>query len=115
MRQVYAERHSVLQEGAREKLGGLIEIIGIEAGLQTAAWMSCGLTGEAAAAAASRRNVEVTSLGEYYQGGVSREGLHLGFAAVDAREIRRGVKELATALESAVGAGARGSKTREAE
>jgi len=102
MRQIYAERHSVLQEAAREKLGGLIEIIGIEAGLQTAAWISCGLTGEAAAVAAARRNVEVTPLNGYYQGEVSREGLHLGFAAVDAREIRRGVKELAVALEGAV-------------
>jgi len=102
MRQIYAERHSVLQEAAREKLGGLIEIIGIEAGLQTAAWISCGLTGEAAAVAAARRNVEVTPLNGYYQVEVSREGLHLGFAAVDAREIRRGVKELAVALEGAV-------------
>jgi hypothetical protein len=34
---------------------------------------------------------------------------------VDAREIRRGVKELAVALESAVKAGARGGKTLLAE
>jgi len=52
--------------------------------------------------AAFRRNVEVTPLSGYYQGQLSREGLHLGFAAVDAREIRRGVKELAVALEGAV-------------
>ena len=29
-----------------------------------------------------------------------REGLQLGFAAVDAQEIRRGVRELAIALEA---------------
>jgi hypothetical protein len=28
-----------------------------------------------------------------------REGLHLGFAAVDAREIRRGARELAGVLK----------------
>jgi DNA-binding transcriptional MocR family regulator len=30
---------------------------------------------------------------------VARNGLHLGFAAVDPREIRRGIRELAAALE----------------
>jgi len=34
------------------------------------------------------------------RGRASREGLQLGFAAVDENEIRRGVRELALALES---------------
>ncbi|HEV2643231.1 MAG TPA: PLP-dependent aminotransferase family protein, partial [Candidatus Elarobacter sp.] len=37
MREVYAERLSVLAECARRELSGLLEIIGVEAGLQTAA------------------------------------------------------------------------------
>jgi GntR family transcriptional regulator/MocR family aminotransferase len=101
-RQVYAERLSVLQESAREKLAGLLEIMGIEAGLQTAAWLCGGLDGETAAAAASRRGVEVTPLSRYCHGKSGREGLQLGFAAVDAREIGRGVRELAVALEGAL-------------
>jgi GntR family transcriptional regulator/MocR family aminotransferase len=101
MRQVYAERHGVLQETAHAKLAGLVELIGIEAGLQTAAWIRAGLTGKAAAAAASRRNVEVIPLSEYCQTGNVREGLQLGFAAVDGKEIRRGVGALAVALEEA--------------
>jgi hypothetical protein len=32
---------------------------------------------------------------------MEREGLQLGFAAVDSKEIRRGVRELAIALERA--------------
>jgi GntR family transcriptional regulator/MocR family aminotransferase len=51
MREVYAERRSVLQESAEENLGGLLEVTGVEAGLQTAAWLCGGLTGEAAATA----------------------------------------------------------------
>jgi GntR family transcriptional regulator/MocR family aminotransferase len=101
MRQVYAERHGVLQEAVHAKLAGLVELIGIEAGLQTAAWIRGGLTGKAAAAAASRRNVEVIPLSEYCQTGNVREGLQLGFAAVDGKEIRRGVGALAAALEEA--------------
>jgi hypothetical protein len=34
------------------------------------------------------------------QGAAVREGLQLGFAAVDAKEIRRGVRELTITLEN---------------
>jgi GntR family transcriptional regulator / MocR family aminotransferase len=99
MRQVYAERLSVLLESARQNLAGLLEISGIEAGLQTAAWLCAGLEAEPAAAAAARRKVDVTPLGRYRRGAPVPEGLQLGFAAVEVDEIRRGVRELAIALE----------------
>ena len=99
MREVYAERLSVLLEVARERLAGLLEISKIEAGLQTVGWLREGMDGESATRAAAARDVEVFPLSRYAQGSVAREGLQLGFAAVDAREIRRGVQGLATALE----------------
>jgi GntR family transcriptional regulator/MocR family aminotransferase len=100
MREVYAERLSVLLECAQQSLTGLLEISGVEAGLQTAGWLSGGIDSELAAAAASKRDVEVTPLSCYSHGRMAREGLQLGFAAVDGKEIRRGVLELAIALES---------------
>jgi GntR family transcriptional regulator/MocR family aminotransferase len=99
MRQIYAERLSVLLESARERLAGLLEISGIEAGLQTSGWLTRGVTAAAAAEAAASRGVDVVPLDRYSRLSVEREGLQLGFAAVDAREIRRGVRELAAALE----------------
>lgn len=99
MRQVYAARLSMLLDGARQHLAGLLEVSKVEAGLQTAGWLGSGLNGESAARAAAARGVEVTPLGRYSRGGLAREGLQLGFAAVDEREIGRGVRELATALE----------------
>ncbi len=98
MREVYAERLSILLESARQRLAGLLEISSIEAGLQTVGWLPRGITGESATAAAAKRDVEVIPLSWYSRGRVAREGLQLGFAAVDAREIRRGVEELAIAL-----------------
>jgi GntR family transcriptional regulator/MocR family aminotransferase len=100
MRQVYAERLSVLIESARERLAGLLDISDVEAGLQTAGWLCDGIKGEAAAKAAGERGVEVTPLSRYSRGAMSREGLQLGFAAVDVGEIRHGVRELAIALNS---------------
>jgi GntR family transcriptional regulator / MocR family aminotransferase len=99
MREVYAERFSVLLEEARERLTGLLEISNVEAGLQTAGWLCGGIDAESAAAAAAARNVDVTPMGSYSRGRVVPEGLQLGFAAIGTKEIRRGVRELAIALE----------------
>jgi len=99
MREVYAERLSILLESAREKLAGLLEISEIEAGLQTVGWLCEGIHGESAMRAAAVHGVEVFPLSRYTRGRVAREGLQLGFAALDAREIRRGVQDLAIALE----------------
>jgi GntR family transcriptional regulator/MocR family aminotransferase len=101
MREVYAERLSVLLECVGQSLTGLVEISGVEAGLQTAGWLPSGLDGESVAAAAAERGVEVTPLSRYSHLRMAREGLQLGFAAVDGKEIRRGVRELAIALVGA--------------
>lgn len=101
MREVYAERLSMLLEETRLRLSGLLEISPVEAGLQTAAWLRRGIGAEWAAVAAAKRNVDVTPLNRYSQGTLAREGLQLGFAALDVKEIRRGVRELARALAAA--------------
>ncbi|HZF13927.1 MAG TPA: PLP-dependent aminotransferase family protein [Thermoanaerobaculia bacterium] len=106
MREVYAERLAVLLETAAERLAGLLEISQIEAGLQTVGWLPGGIDGETATQAAAERGVEVSPLGRYARGPMARDGLLLGFAAVDPPAIRRGVEELAVALEGVVGGAA---------
>jgi GntR family transcriptional regulator/MocR family aminotransferase len=100
MREVYAERASVLVECARQRLGGLLEVGPIAGGLQTPGWLGAGIDGTSATAAAARRDVEVTPLSRYARRPMRREGLQLGFAAVDPEAIRRGVLQLAAALEA---------------
>jgi GntR family transcriptional regulator/MocR family aminotransferase len=111
MREVYAERLSVLLEEARRRLAGLLEISGIEAGLQTAGWLSGGINAESVATAAAQRDVDVTALNRYRLGTAVPEGLQLGFAALEVKEIRRGMRELAIVLESEWKASHRGSQT----
>jgi len=77
----------------------LLEISSIEAGLQTVGWLSGGIDAESAAAAAARRNVDVVPLDHYSQGKIMPYGLQLGFAALEVKEIRRGVRDLGIALE----------------
>ena len=100
MRALYAERLAVFLEAAQSHLDGLVEIPGIEAGLQTVGWLSPGIRAERAAQEAERRGVEVIPVSNYSSNRSGRQGLLLGFAAVDARELRRGVGELAKALEA---------------
>jgi GntR family transcriptional regulator/MocR family aminotransferase len=101
MREIYAERLSVLLHCAKQNLAGLLEISGVEAGLQTVGWLQRDIDGESAAAAAAKRNVEVIPMSVYSHGSAASKGLQLGFAALDAKEIRRGVQDLAIALASA--------------
>jgi GntR family transcriptional regulator/MocR family aminotransferase len=111
MREVYSERLGVLLDEGRRGLAGLLEISEIEAGLQTAAWLQPGVDGMEAAKAAWTRGIEVISIRGLYSlsgrdSGHARtraqDGLQLGFAAIDAREIRRGVEELARVLEGMI-------------
>jgi len=51
MREVYAERLSILLEATRERLAGLLEVSPTEAGLQTVGWLNGRIEGEAAAEA----------------------------------------------------------------
>jgi GntR family transcriptional regulator/MocR family aminotransferase len=99
MRELYAERLGVLLSAAREQLAGLLEISDVEAGLRTVGWLQRGISAERVAKAAAERDVEVVPLGRYAYGRSRPNGLVLGFAAVDGRELRRGVEELARVLE----------------
>jgi GntR family transcriptional regulator/MocR family aminotransferase len=99
MRELYAERLSVLLQSSRSRLEGLLEIPSVEAGLQTVGWLAPGIHADRAAEAAEKHEVEVIPLTRYSSRRLARQGLLLGFAAVDTRELRRGVEHLAQALE----------------
>jgi GntR family transcriptional regulator / MocR family aminotransferase len=98
MRELYADRLATLLDATSKQLGGLLEIPPVDAGLRTVGWLKGGITAEQAAKAAAERGVEVIPLGRYAYGRTRKDGLVLGFAAVDNRELRRGVEQLARAL-----------------
>ena len=100
MREVYAERLGVLLKAAREKLDGLVEISNVEAGLQTVGWLQAGVSAETVSQEAAKRNLEVIPLRRYGFGRAPKNGIVLGFAAVEPKELRRGVEELTTVLRA---------------
>ena len=100
MRELYAERLSVLLECARQKLADTLEISKVEAGLQTIGWLRPGFSADQVSQLAAARNVEVVPVNRYAFGRSRREGVVLGFAAVDPGELRRGVDALAQILKA---------------
>lgn len=98
MRGIYAARLQVLLDDGGQQLGGALEFSQVEAGLQTVGWLAPGADGAAAERGAAARGVEVRAISRFARRALARDGLQLGFAAVDEAEIRRGVRELAMAL-----------------
>jgi GntR family transcriptional regulator/MocR family aminotransferase len=99
MRTIYAERHAALVEGAKRKLGGLLNIVPADSGLHTIGRLAAGISEAAAAEEAAARDVIVSPLARYSIGPAQANGLVLGFAAVNPREIGEGITRLAAALE----------------
>jgi GntR family transcriptional regulator / MocR family aminotransferase len=101
MREVYAERLAVLLRSAKHHLGSLVDLSSVEAGLQTSATFRHAIDAVAVAEAAAGSGIEVIPLSRYASRPLARDGLLLGFAAVDPAEIRRGIKRLAPILAHA--------------
>lgn len=100
MREVYAERLSVLLESVRKELDGMMHISDVEAGLQTAAWLRPGIDARALEERARAHGIHVSALSKFARRPLVKDGLQLGFAAVGAADIRRGVRALASVLDS---------------
>ena len=79
MRDVYAERHAALIEGAHRWLGGRIEVRAVNAGLQTVGMLPRGMDGAELARRAAARDVETVSIRRYARTPLEQDGLQLGF------------------------------------
>jgi GntR family transcriptional regulator/MocR family aminotransferase len=100
MREIYAGRLTALLRAVRDQLDDVVEVSPVEAGLQTPVTFRRDIDAVAVKHAAAERGVEVFELSRYGARPLARDGLLLGFAAVDEAEIRRGVKELAAVLNA---------------
>lgn len=100
MRNLYATRLVALQEAAQQHLAKILEISPIRAGLSTAGILRNGMTSSEAERLAQANGIESLGLHRFTLGKKPPvEGLLLGFSAFAEREIQRGVRALAKALE----------------
>jgi GntR family transcriptional regulator/MocR family aminotransferase len=106
MCELHAIRGDALAGAIKSKLTGLIELAPATAGITTLAWLQRGLHAEAVAHAASAKRVEVIPLSRFVLSSSRPEGLVLGFAPYDPRQIDEGISRLARALDECRGTAA---------
>jgi GntR family transcriptional regulator/MocR family aminotransferase len=99
MRKIYDARLAAFLEGGQKYLGGLLDISPIRAGLFTIGVLRNGMTSEEGEAAAWASNVETAGVHRFTLGDTEAHSLLLGFAAFDETLIRKGLIDLAAALE----------------
>lgn len=99
-RNIYADRLRTLMEESRKHLGGLLEISGVQAGLYTTGLLRNGMGSREAETIARAHGVDVAALDRYTIDQPDPKGLLLGFAAFDETAIRKGVTQLAAALNA---------------
>jgi len=98
MRELHAARVEALAGTIKRKLSGLIELAPTTAGISTVGWLQGGLHAEAVSHAAAANGVEVVPVSRFVLSDSRPEGLVLGFAPYDPRQIEDGVNRLARAL-----------------
>jgi GntR family transcriptional regulator / MocR family aminotransferase len=98
MRSLYTERQQVLVEAAKRDLDGLLEVAPAEAGMHLVAWLPQGINDKRASTGAARYGVEAAPLSAYAATPRPRGALVLGYAAVNSKQIKAGVRRLAQAL-----------------
>jgi GntR family transcriptional regulator/MocR family aminotransferase len=99
MRELYAKRLDALMDAGKRYLKGAMEIGNVRAGLYTAGFLRNGMGSEDAERSLVREGIETLGMHRFTMGGVDPCGVVLGFAAFDEKEIRRGVVQMARALE----------------
>lgn len=98
MRELYARRLDALRDSVRKYLGGAVEIPNIEAGLNTPAYLTNGMSGRQAEALAAEHGVETLAMDRFALQRRDLKAILLGFAAFHERQIRQGAIKLAGAL-----------------
>ena len=98
MRTLYMERRSALVEAIRTQLGGMLEVVGAEAGMHLVALLPPGMDDREVARVAARNGISAMPLSICHlkQGG--RGGLILGYGGTDAAQIQDGVWRLKAIL-----------------
>jgi GntR family transcriptional regulator / MocR family aminotransferase len=98
MRTLYAERQAVLLKAAKTDLEGLLDLQSDEAGMDLIGWLPWGIDDQVAFRKAAAHGVEVTPLSAYGIKRQRRGALRLGYTGYTPSDLRRGVRDLATAL-----------------
>ncbi|MDA0997591.1 MAG: PLP-dependent aminotransferase family protein [Proteobacteria bacterium] len=97
MRTLYAERQDVILDALKSELSGALDVTPDESGMHLVAEIrpSASIWDADVAELAAARGLSISPLSRFFLGRPNRNGLLLGYAGIEARDIRTGVKKLA--------------------
>jgi GntR family transcriptional regulator/MocR family aminotransferase len=95
MRMVYMERRKTLVNAIRAHMGGIVELIGDDAGMHLVALLSSGIDDMVVSKMAAQNGISAMALSSCYMKQPSRGGLILGYAGVSPRQIHEATCKLA--------------------
>ncbi len=98
MRTLYEERQQILVEEVKRKLSGLVEMNADDAGMHLVGWLPDDLDDREVRGKAALQNVRFQSISDSSINKYPRNGLVFGYAAFDAKQIKRGVGKLTKVL-----------------
>lgn len=99
MRNLYSSRLAALLDIGNQYLRGFVKVSAVRAGLYTVGFLENGMGSRQAEKAAATLGIDVVALDRYVLKRPDPKGVLMGFAAFDEAEIRRGVIQLAVALD----------------
>jgi GntR family transcriptional regulator/MocR family aminotransferase len=102
MRALYEERRDALRDAVERRLGDLLALGPMDAGMHTVGWLPEGLDDRKVAEALLGEGVDTAPLSRYWAGAGARSGLILGYAAYRPDVIRAAVERMAPVLERAL-------------
>ena len=98
MRALYDERQQILVGALRKELGALLEVAPPEAGMHLVAWLPEHVRDAEISRKAGAAGISVPAVSMYAMRRRTRPGLLFGYAALNGRLIREGVRKLAGAM-----------------
>ena len=100
MRALYAERQQALVAAAHKELAGLLEVAPAEAGMHLTAWLPRKVSDRAISEKAAAAGIVAPPVSASAVQVRLQPGLLLGYSAFNPRQIREGVRKLATVLST---------------
>jgi GntR family transcriptional regulator/MocR family aminotransferase len=98
MRPLYQARRDALVEALRWELGDRLDIVVPQAGLNLAAWLPAGMSGQAVAGRIAEQGLILPTLSQFSLRPMERDGWLFGFAGASPETLRAGVRVLARTI-----------------
>ncbi|MDQ3063815.1 MAG: PLP-dependent aminotransferase family protein [Acidobacteriota bacterium] len=100
MRRLYEERQEILIAEVKKHLAGKLEVKKLVSGMHVIGWLNDDVEDLVVAKKAAEFGVTVAAVSSHSLTKKERGGLILGYTAINEKQIKKGVKQLAKAMES---------------